>query len=162
MMIEVLMFMCQKKNREQLLSESTGHRLNFKIREVKSSEKFGFGLGIILLAVLEPGPGGEVKLAAKGSGDVVNVFRVYGGKAKPNGFSWTSVDPNSVGNFRNAAGLPNVNTGRFVIEGTVKRSSVIKTRSALPLDGNKGGLLEFIIDPKNVKINRVSGANPTF
>ena len=100
--------------------------------------------------------------AAKGSDDVVNVFRVYGGKAKPNGFSWTSVNPNSVGNFRNAAGLPNVNKGRFVIEGTVKRSNIIKTRSALPLDGNKGGLLEFIIDPKNVNINRVSGANPTF
>lgn len=100
--------------------------------------------------------------AARGSGDVVNVFRVYGGKAKPNGFSWTSVNPNSVGNFRNTAGLPNVNTGRFVIEGTVKRSNIIKTRSALPLDGNKGGLLEYIIDPKNVNINRVSGANPGF
>ena len=94
--------------------------------------------------------------------DVVNVFRVYGGKAKPGGFSWTPVNPNGVGNFRNAAGLPNVNTGRFVIEGTIKRSSIIKSRSALPLDGNKGGLLEYIIDPKNVNINRVSGANPVF
>ncbi len=90
------------------------------------------------------------------------MFRVYGGKAKPGGFSWTSVNPNSVGNFRNAAGLPNVNTGRFVIEGTVKRSRIINSRSALPLDGNKGGLLEYIIDPKNVNIHRVSGANPGF
>jgi len=102
------------------------------------------------------------KYAAKGADDVVNVFRVYGGKAKPGGFSWTSVNPNSVGNFRNAAGLPNVNTGRFVIEGTVKRSRIINSRSALPLDGNKGGLLEYIIDPKNVNIHRVSGANPGF
>jgi len=100
--------------------------------------------------------------AAKGGGEVENVFRVYGGKAKSNGFSWTPVDPNNVGNFRNVAGLPNVNTGRFVIEGTVKKSSIIKSRLALPLDGNKGGLLEFIINPKNVKINRVSGANPPF
>jgi hypothetical protein len=100
--------------------------------------------------------------AVRGADDVVNVFRVYGGKAKPGGFSWTPVNPNSVGNFRNAAGLPNVNTGRFVIEGTVKRSSIIKSRSALPLDGNKGGLLEYIIDPKNVNIHRVSGVNPGF
>ena len=99
---------------------------------------------------------------AKKADDVVKVFRVYGGKAKPNGFSWTSVNPNNVGNYRNAAGLPNANTGRFVIEGTVKRSNIIKSRPALPLDGNKGGLLEHIIDPKNVNISRVSGVNPTF
>ncbi|VVH51870.1 hypothetical protein BPUTSESOX_680 [uncultured Gammaproteobacteria bacterium] len=30
------------------------------------------------------------------------------------------------------------------------------------LDGNKGGLSEYIIDPKDVKIKRVSGANPEF
>ncbi len=36
------------------------------------------------------------------------------------------------------------------------------TRSALPLDGNVGGLKELIIDPKNVRINRVSGAKPKF
>ena len=54
------------------------------------------------------------------------------------------------------------NTGRFVIKGTVNNSSIIKTRSALPLDGNKGGLPEYIIDPKNVTIKRVSGVNPEF
>jgi len=94
--------------------------------------------------------------------NIIDVFRVYGGEAKPDGFSWTPINPNSVGNYRDAAGLPNVNTGRFVIEGSVNGSSIIKSRSALPLDGNRGGLLEYIIDPKNVNINKVSGANPEF
>ncbi|WP_410220750.1 hypothetical protein [Pedobacter sp.] len=49
-----------------------------------------------------------------------------------------------------------------MLEGTVKNKNIIKTRAALPLDGNKGGLPELIIDPKNVKINRVSGVNPQF
>jgi len=94
------------------------------------------------------------------------VFRVYGGDAKAGGFSWTPKNPGKVGNFRNAAGLPSGgasganNTGRFVIKGTVNNGNIIKTRSALPLDGNKGGLPEYIINPKNVTIRRVSGVNP--
>ncbi len=94
--------------------------------------------------------------------NVVSVFRVYGGKAKPDGYSWTPVNPNSVSNFRDAAGLPNANTGQFVIEGNVSRIKIIKQRSALPLDGNKGGLPEYLINPQDVAITRVSGANPEF
>jgi hypothetical protein len=108
--------------------------------------------------------------AGKGEGTPgeTQVYRVYGGDAKAGGYSWTSKNPNSVGNFRNEAGLPSGgasgsnNTGQFVIQGTVKNSNVINIRKALPLDGNKGGLPELIINPKNVKINNVSGANPKF
>lgn len=105
--------------------------------------------------------GTATKLASKVD-DVTKVYRVYGGKAKPDGFSWTPENPNSVLDFRDAAGLPNSNTGRFVIEGQVNKSDIIKQRSALPLDGNKGGLQEYIIDPSNVQIKRVSGVNPDF
>ena len=90
------------------------------------------------------------------------VYRVYGAEAKPNGYSWTDVNPNFVKHYRDAAGLPDVNTGRFVIEGTVRKLDIMKTREALPLDGNRGGLNELIINPRNVYINRVSGANPEF
>ena len=103
----------------------------------------------------------KIKAAIK-SDKEVDVFRVFGGKSKAEGFSFTTVNPNSVDNFRDVAGLPNVNTGRFVLEGTAKRSDIIKSRRALPLDGNKGGLQELIINPKNVNIKRVSGANPEF
>jgi len=107
-------------------------------------------------------------LVGNNADDAVNVFRVFGGDSEAAGFSWTTENPNSVFNFRDAAGLPSggvsgsTNTGQFVIEGTVNGSNIIKTRSALPLAGNSGGLRELIIDPKNVQINRVSGANPPF
>lgn len=98
----------------------------------------------------------------KKADETVDLYRVYGGEAKAEGWSWTTVNPNTVGNYRDAAGLPNVNTGQFVLEGTAKKSDIMKTRSALPLDGNKGGLPEVIIDPNKVKLTRASGANPAF
>jgi hypothetical protein len=99
--------------------------------------------------------------AAKGGSQTV--YRVFGGEAGALGKSWTPINPNSLANYRNAAGLPNVNTGRFVIEGTVKESNILLRRSALPWDGNKGGLMEYVIkDPTKIKLNRVSGVNPQF
>jgi hypothetical protein len=99
---------------------------------------------------------------------MTNVYRVYGGDAKADGFSWTTENPNTISNFREVAGLPSGgesganNTGQFVIEGTVDPKNIMLQRSALQLDGNKGGLPEVIINPKNVTIKRVSGANPAF
>ena len=86
------------------------------------------------------------------------VYRVFGGDARAQGFSWTNVNPTSVKDFRNVAGLPSggtsgaMNTADFMIKGKVNTNSIIKSRSALPLDGNKGGLPELIIDPKNVRL----------
>jgi hypothetical protein len=56
-----------------------------------------------------------------------------------------------------------VNTGQFVIEGTVDPRNILKVKAAEPLDGNRGGgIPEYIINPKNVNKTRASGANPTF
>ncbi|RTL27850.1 MAG: RHS repeat-associated core domain-containing protein [Burkholderiales bacterium] len=94
------------------------------------------------------------------------VYRVFGGDARAQGFSWTTKDPRTVSNFRDAAGLPSggpsgaTNTADFLIQGRVSVTDVIKSRSALPLDGNKGGLPELIIDPKNVRITDFSILNP--
>jgi hypothetical protein len=92
------------------------------------------------------------------------VYRVFGENNNPMGESWTPVDPNKVKNFRLSAGLPDSNTGRFVVEGTIKDTSGITVRKALPLNGNLGGLQEYVIpDAKTtVIINRVSGVNPEF
>jgi hypothetical protein len=101
------------------------------------------------------------------------VFRVYGGDSKAGGASWSPVDPRSVGNYRDVAGLPSggasgaTNTGQFVIEGTLNDpAAVVLQRSALPLDGMKGGLPEYIIpnwlENGSITINRVSGVNPEF
>lgn len=95
---------------------------------------------------------------AKTVEEQIAVYRVFGGDARAQGFSWTPTDPRTVGNFKDAAGLPSggasgfTNTANFMLEGRVKASDVIDSRPALPLDGNTGGLPEYIIDPKNVSI----------
>lgn len=98
--------------------------------------------------------------AARGGSQTV--YRVFRDEAVALGKSWAPINPNSVANFRNAAGLPNVNTGRFVIQGTVNKADIILKRAALQSTGNKGGLMEYIIDPSKINIQRVSGVNPKF
>ena len=49
-----------------------------------------------------------------------------------------------------------MNTAEFLIQGTVNNGDIINTRGAVPLDGNLGGLREYIINPKNVSIDNVS------
>lgn len=96
------------------------------------------------------------------------VFRAFGGDSGPGGKSFTPVNPNSVSNFRDAAGLPSggiygTNTARFMIEGTVKEKNILLRRGAIPMDGNRGGLPEIVVkDATKVKIKRVSGVNPEF
>ncbi len=101
------------------------------------------------------------------------IYRVYGGDSKAGGASWSPVDPRSVTNYRDAAGLPSGgasganNTGRFVIEGILEDpAAVVAQRSALPLDGMKGGLSECIIpnwlENGSISLRRVSGVNPEF
>ena len=101
------------------------------------------------------------------------VFRVYGGDSKAGGASWSPVDPRSVANYRDAAGLPSggasgaSNTGRFAIEGElVDPSMVVLRRLALPLDGMTGGLPEYIVPNwmtnGAIRVTRVSGINPEF
>ena len=66
-------------------------------------------------------------------------------------------------NFRDVAGLPSggaTNTADFLIKGKVNAADIIKSRSALPLDGNKGGLPELINGPKNVNITDFSVLKP--
>lgn len=107
--------------------------------------------------------------AGTGAGELeegTTLYRVYGGESGPYGDSWTTVDPSTVPDFRDAAGLPNENTGQFVIEGTLNDPSGVWTRGALELDGNGGGLDEVVMPhgsaSSKVDITNVSGANPPF
>ncbi|UWQ06666.1 RHS repeat-associated core domain-containing protein [Aliiroseovarius crassostreae] len=101
------------------------------------------------------------------------VYRVYGGDSGPNGASWSPVDPSTVPDYRDAAGLPSggesgaTNSGRFVIEGTLQDpSATVLTREALPLDGTTGGLPEYIIpnaiESGAVRVDSVGGVNPEY
>ena len=103
---------------------------------------------------------------SRSAGDTVKVFRVFGGDARAQGFSWTTKDPRNIINFRDVAGLPSggtsgsINTANFLLHGEAKFGDIIKSRRALPLDGNKGGMRELIIDPKDVIITDFSVLEP--
>ena len=68
----------------------------------------------------------------------VTVYRAFGGDARAQGFSWTTVDPRTVSNFRNAAGLPSggasgaTNTADFMIQGRARLSDVMKFKIRRP------------------------------
>lgn len=102
----------------------------------------------------------------KTADDTVDVYRAFGDDARAQGFSWTTKDPQKMSDFRDAAGLPSGgasganNSADFLVKGKANTSDIIKSRPALPLDGNKGGLPELIIDPINVHITDFSVLNP--
>ncbi len=94
------------------------------------------------------------------------LYRVWGGKAGPWGRSWTPVDPRSIipGLYRDIAGLPDVNSGQFLSEGTLLGEGAYFKGPADPLDGNVGGLMEVILRcaEQDLGLEGVSGLNPEF
>ncbi len=103
------------------------------------------------------------------------VFRVWGQEPStpdllpqqsgPWGQSWTPVDPRTVPNYRNAAGLPdNANLGRFVSEGRLIDTSGVTARKALRIGNNAGKLDELVVPnpARQIILDNVSGVNPPF
>jgi hypothetical protein len=86
----------------------------------------------------------------------------YAYGSTPTGASWTPSDPRAVGDFRVEAGLPDENPARYFVDGNlVDVSAVREIRLALPLDGNPGGLPEYIIHNAGdaVSVSSVGGVN---
>jgi len=82
------------------------------------------------------------------------VYRVFDNKL--HGFSWTPIDPRTVPNYAEAAGL--YNKGGFLVEGTLLDTSGVMVRPALPgPDGTGGGLAEWVIpnSKAQVKIDKI-------
>lgn len=110
--------------------------------------------------------GVEAAVDATANAETQTVYRVFGGDARAEGFSWTPVNPTTVSDFRNLAGLPSggesgaLNTADFMLEGTVNKVNIISQRAALPLDGNIGGLPEYIINPENITFTNFSVLKP--
>lgn len=67
-------------------------------------------------------------------------------------------------NYRDVAGLPKENSGRFLSEGVLKDASGVKLKKADPLHGNSGGLPEVVVPKPNSQIDLrgVEGLNPRF
>lgn len=83
-----------------------------------------------------------------------NVFRVFGGGSPQDGRSWTPTDPRTVPDYADAAGLPPENTMEFIVQGQVRTSAIEAIKPAAPVFPNRGGLIEYIINPNNV-VNKV-------
>jgi hypothetical protein len=94
------------------------------------------------------------------------VCRAWGGDADPNGRYWTTENPMTIPNYRNAAGLPNSNTGTGLSMGNIVDPNFRATTfPARPLDGNQGGLAEVRIpnSAQQVRLTFASwGPNPLF
>jgi hypothetical protein len=89
-----------------------------------------------------------------------NVFRVFGGGSPQAGFSWTPVDPRTVPDYANQAGLPPENSQEFLVQGQVRPSDIIERLPAVPIPPNMGGLIEYRINPANVRNQAVSPFKP--
>jgi hypothetical protein len=77
------------------------------------------------------------------------VYRVFDNRL--NGASWTPIDPRTVPDYANKAGL--YNKGGFLAEGTITDVSGIDVRPALPGPNCEGGgLTEFVIPNSKIQI----------
>jgi hypothetical protein len=127
----------------------------------------------VALTVATAAVGGEASAAGASSGAAAEVetgtqlFRVFGGDAtpfgNPAGGFFTTVDPATVADFRTAAGLPDGNTGQFVLSGTLTDTTGATTGTAAPGPGGVGGTLPEVIVPdaaSKITVTKVSGANP--
>jgi hypothetical protein len=139
-------------------------------------DKLGAGLvGVVVLL----GPGASGGGQGENGGPAVDqkVYRVWGSEPSSNvpgsgpwGRSWSPVDPSSVSNYRDVAGLPTggtsgaYNRGRFVSEGVIDDTTGVQLRSALSLDGSAGGLTEYIVPnpQQQIRLLGVYGVNPPY
>ena len=97
-------------------------------------------------------------------GEGATVYRVWGGKARSDGHSWTTVNPVSVENIRSGLGLPDANSGRFLSTGKIINTKGFRYQLATPCDGNPGGLQEILVpNPQTqIRLQSVMGVNPEF
>ena len=96
------------------------------------------------------------------------VYRVWGqgaeGGARPWGRYWSRVDPRTVENYRDEAGLPDVNPARFLSIGRLRGTGGVEVTpgGAAPLDGNVGGIDEIKVPwpTLQIRVQQVIGLNP--
>ena len=91
----------------------------------------------------------------------VTVYRVWGGASGPLGPSWTPIDPRvDAANFRDLAGLPNVNTGQYLAIGILKDYKGAVALPAAPMPrgtgGTTGGWPEIIVPSPGSQIQIIN------
>jgi hypothetical protein len=109
--------------------------------------------GAIVLRILS-----KSELAAKWAGSLkVPINRVYGEGAYMYGKSFSLINPQYVPFYRNFAGLPNLNSGQYLLKGSIPlRDLKVGRWLAAPLDGNTGGLPFELYQNYNQLLNPVN------
>lgn len=79
------------------------------------------------------------------------IYRVWGDGAGPNGRSWSRTDPRTVENYRDSAGLPNQNSGRFVTEGTLTNSKS-RNRSWMTSGYRQEGVAVTLLEKEDQRV----------
>ena len=101
-------------------------------------------------------------VVAKAGSIKIPIYRVYGEGASMYGKSYSLINPKYVPFYRNFAGLPNINSGQFLLKGSIPLRDVNVGRwFAAPLNGNTGGLpfelyqnYNQLINPVNIMIKK--------
>ena len=96
------------------------------------------------------------------------VFRVAGrteaGGARPWGQFWSRVDPRTVSDYRDAAGLPLQNPARFLLIGRLRGAGGVEVTpgGAVPLGGTAGGTDEIRVPYPSlqIRLSEILGLNP--
>jgi len=103
------------------------------------------------------------QVSSEGVGSLrVSVYRVYGGGSSMYGRSYSLINPRYVPYYRNFAGLPSVNSGEYLLRGSLQFKDINVGRLfAAPLEGNTGGLpfelyqkYDQLQNPVNLIINK--------
>ena len=95
----------------------------------------------------------------------MKLYRVYGDDAAAMGKYWTTINPQTISDYRKVAGLYPGNTGRFLIGGTLTDVAGVSHGTALHGPGGVGGGLREVIIPdpgSQIRIDNVWGLNPEF
>jgi RHS repeat-associated protein len=78
----------------------------------------------------------------------ITVYRVWGGESTPFGRFWATVNPLSITNYAQRAGLPPNNSGAYLTIGRLHSMEGVTINSAPGIGLNPGGLMQYIItDP---------------
>ena len=87
----------------------------------------------------------------------IPIYRVYGEGASMYGRSYSLINPNYIPFYRNFAGLPNVNSGQYLLKGYIEAREIqIGRWFAALLDGNTDGLPFELYQNYNQLINLVN------
>ena len=100
--------------------------------------------------------------AASGKRTGATAYRVWGGASGPLGQSWTPIDPRvAPEDYRDLAGLPNTNTGEYLVIGILVdlKGVVLVPASPMPqgTGGTTGGWPELVVPRPGDQIQIING-----